>query len=348
MLAPLAAQGGTVAVSRAELDSAYSIVRTRSVHRGEVEWRRIDSIFHAGVRDASTDRQKVDVFRSVFAALGDVHSSIVFDGQHISHYRGVTPAEAAIIGPLITKSNEATGRVIAGVLPGGVGYVLVPGYNLMGLESVNRASADLRRAVCARADRAPNGWIIDLRLNGGGNIYPMLSGLGDLLGDGVVLHGVSAEARVISTWAIQSGVLTIDGSTMAAVSERCQAAARVPRIAVLIGAVTRSSGQITAIAFAGRPGVQLFGGTTATGYATSNNYYRLSPWLALNLSEHYFTDRTGKLYRGIVHPDREIRDLALPAGNPTDATVAAALTWIAKGGLSRPRGAPRPPAPSNR
>jgi len=41
----------------------------------------------------------------------------------------------------------------------------------------------------------PAGWIIDLRGNSGGNMYPMLAGLSSLLGEGVLGYDVYPDGR---------------------------------------------------------------------------------------------------------------------------------------------------------
>ena len=276
---------------------------------------------------ASTPRQKLLVFPRIFERLGDVHSAVVFQGQTYSHYATYSAEEIAQIGPLVAMSNQKTGRVESALLPGGVGYLMIPGFSLMGDEAINQAARMVRDSLCNLATRASSGWIVDLRFNGGGNIHPMLSGLGDLLGDGLVLYGLDASLKARHSWAIQDGVLTVDSASRAKVERRCQAAGTAGRIAVIIGPATRSSGQITAMAFAGRHGTRLFGEKSAEGYATNNNYYPISPDFAVNLSESLFADRLMRVYPGVVWPDETVSG-TVDVVPERDPVVSAARRWV--------------------
>jgi len=60
--------------------------------------------------------------------------------------------------------------------------------------------------VSARLEAAhPTGWIIDLRGNGGGNMWPMLAGIGFVLGDGPAGSFVLLDGSVQSDGPIARG-----------------------------------------------------------------------------------------------------------------------------------------------
>jgi len=59
------------------------------------------------------------------------------------------------------------------------------------------------------------------------------------------------------------------------------------QVVILIGAVTRSSGNMTAIAFKGRPNTYFIGEPTEKGYTTSNGYFQFAFNLTLNFSTNF-------------------------------------------------------------
>jgi len=66
------------------------------------------------------------------------------------------------------------------LLNGRVGYLWVRSYN----GPAQAPLADTLQATIGRLENAgARGWIVDLRNNGGGNVWPMLAGIGPLLGD---------------------------------------------------------------------------------------------------------------------------------------------------------------------
>lgn len=312
--------------SRTVIDSVYTLIKTRSLHRDQADWVRVDQQFHTSVDSATSFASALEAFRHVFKALDDVHSAIYYGGRGIGYFR--SSSSPRDISALIDLSRKRAGKPIGQLLDGNVGYVFVPSYGTHGQESIDKAAQQLRDVVCDLAASATGGWIIDLRLNEGGNVYPMLSGLGDLLGDGLVARSVSATGVPNMSWSIQDGVLFLNEYRTTTVNRRCPEARKAERIAVLIGPATLSSGQLTAVAFSGWKRARLFGEPTADGYATSNQWYQITPTLGLNLSESYFADREGTIHKGIVLPNESISGVWEFETLEKDAFIQQALVWI--------------------
>lgn len=327
IIVPAASAQTTVSdSSRAVIDSVYTLIKTRSLHRNQVDWQLVDKQFESEVDSAGSFDTALNAFRGVFKALDDVHSAIYYNGRGIGYFR---PSESKRdVSALITQSREQAGQPAGELLNGDIGYVLVPAYGPQGQEAIDKATQGLRDVVCDLATSATKGWIVDLRLNEGGNIYPMLSGLGDLLGDGLVAQMVDIEGNPIMRWSIREGILYLGEYKTTAVDRRCPEAQQAPHVAVLVGPATFSSGQIAAIAFSGWARARLFGEPTADGYATSNQWYQVTPALGLNLSEAYFADRSNTVHEGIVLPDEVVDGIwAFDALNQ-DAVIQRALQWI--------------------
>jgi carboxyl-terminal processing protease len=159
---------------------------------------------------------------------------------------------------------------------------------------------------------------VDLRGNGGGNMWPMIAGLGPVLGDGpagVFVDPVGAQTE----WGYERGSSTLDGTTQVAVSAPYRLRRQQPRVAVLSDNRIASSGEATLISFRGRPGARSFG-TATCGLSTSNRGYALSDGAVLILTVAVMGDRHRNKYGDSIAPDEIIAD-------PSQA-VARAIAWL--------------------
>ena len=140
------------------------------------------------------------------------------------------------------------------------------------------AYAAAAHGVMRELDRpAGRGWIVDLRRNRGGNLWPMIVAAGPLLGEGVCCGFVSSLGA--NRVAYRDGAVWQDDGSygpagfvpdvpQARVAEPYRPAA-LPRVAVLTSRYTGSSGEFAALCFRGRPGARSFGTPTA-GVPTGN------------------------------------------------------------------------------
>jgi hypothetical protein len=178
----------------------------------------------------------------------------------------------------------------------------------------------------------PHGWLIDLRGNGGGNMWPMLAGIGAVLGEGDLGTFVSADGERVP-WYYKAGKAgTRDSKGEVEIAAHVEnppfALPELPWVAVLLDRSTASLGEAVAISFTGRPRARSFGEHTA-GFSTSNERYRLSDGAALFLCVGIEADRTGYRYPDGIDPDVK---LPSPDSRPTeekDAVLQAAEDWIA-------------------
>jgi C-terminal processing protease CtpA/Prc len=167
-----------------------------------------------------------------------------------------------------------------------------------------------------------NKWIIDLRKNTGGNCWPMLAGLGPLLGNGT--HGYFVSSKETIPINYQDGIVMQGKHARCVVSNPYSLLSKNKTIVVLTGENTASAGEIIAIAFKGRKDVYLYGEPTA-GLTTANASYSLSDGSMLVLTVCKEADRTGKIIEGKIHPDEIIRPSSF---NGDDEIRAAALMFL--------------------
>jgi carboxyl-terminal processing protease len=182
------------------------------------------------------------------------------------------------------------------------------------------------REAVAKADRpGACGWVVDLREDGGGAMWPMLAAVGPVLGDGKVGMFVDPDGKTYP-WTIRNGSPRENGRPFGWGGGTPVANAHAP-VAVLTGGATASAGEAVAIAFRGRPQTRSFGEVTY-GVPTGNKPHRLSDGAVLNLTEVKNADRTGRTHDAPISPDEEIPTIKLRGGAHADQVLEAAKNWL--------------------
>lgn len=219
------------------------------------------------------------------------------------------------------------GRLVAE----GVGLIELPGFGASLTDQKKAAEESNRYAERAQAlireldQKNLSGWIIDLRLNSGGNMWPMLAGIGPLLGEGEV--GGFVAARGASKWSYQDGKSMINQNEVAKVATPYKVKNGGLPIAILTDDLTMSSGEAVVIAFKGRPKTHFIGMPTR-GLPTANAPAKLSDGAVLNLTVAVDADRTGKPYDSKIPPDTEVKTNWAWYGTDDDLVIKAAVNWL--------------------
>ena len=193
--------------------------------------------------------------------------------------------------------------------------------------------ADLLHGIIATVDTIGMcGWIVDLRGNSGGNMWPMLAGVGPVLGEGIVGAFVDPDSVVIE-WYYRDGAsgLGPNNDIVRVTDTPYELILQLPTVAVLTGPVTASSGEGIVTAFRGRNATRSFGLGTA-GLSTANRTFRLSDGARMFLTVSTFADRTGMLYGGVMEPDSVVTGWDTLIPTVSDNVVQVAADWITSEG----------------
>ncbi|MBI5066620.1 MAG: S41 family peptidase [Deltaproteobacteria bacterium] len=295
------------------LDEVLTLIEQNHIHRSEVDWAAYRRQVRAAAAGATTLAALDPALQLAVDLLGDRHSAIC---------RGH--------GTCLYQSSHGLGGWIGwsdpGALPAGVAYVRVQGNSATAL-STRQLADQLQAAVRAQDRDGLVGWIVDLRQNGGGNMWPMLAGIGPVLGDGTAGSFVFPEGMTTPhlapgasmAWSYSGGAAYFDGRPHTSVTVPYTLRAPARRIAVLQDGGTGSAGEAIAIAFIGRPNARSFGAATY-GVSSANWSFSLSDGGVLQLLVALDRDRNGTTYGGSVAPDEQ-------TAGPAE-TVAAAVTWL--------------------
>jgi carboxyl-terminal processing protease len=281
----------------AYLERALTLLRQKHINSAKADWPAIEKAARARIAGARTTAETWPAIVDALQALGEKHSFL------LEPPREQSPAAAAPQPAASAQDPSPTWQL----LDGKFGVVRLPALNtLVGDgETAARRYAQAVSSGLQKMDAAPLcGWVVDLRENGGGNMWPMLKGLDPLLGGSPFGHFV-LPANATMPWVRAFGNIFPSRDAVEPTPPAFALAHADAPLAILVGPHTASSGEMTAIALIGRMGVRSFGAPTA-GFTTANEVNRLSDGAILMITATTVRDRTGKDYAGPIAPDEEV------------------------------------------
>lgn len=306
------------------LDSVIYYGRTTSVMRDSVNWEELEEAMRIiynedGLAMATTHMLK---------ALDDFHGRIWVDNvPYFGTSKGWAPSNMDIDSLNLAMYQQSSAKVEASILDGKYGYLRVPG---MIYSDDNSGEAIAIYSQLERISKQADiqGWVLDLRLNGGGTMYPMLAGLAPLLGNQMIGAFEDPATNYRDEWKIQNGDLFVGEYQGTDYGLTGVADLTHLPVAVLISGYTASSGEVVAISFKERPKTVFLGEPTAA-YTTAVSWNVLSENVVLQITGSYYADRAGTIYPGTSVPP----DVYIDGGDDfydlgKDTKVQRALDWL--------------------
>ena len=308
--------------------NAYEFIKSHSIHRNSMHWDSLDKVFYTHLAQSVTLVDTIQSLLYVFEQLNDVHSNFMFNRKSYANYPVFDDTSMAYLRPLVIRSQAQTGIIKTARLGQHFAYMQIPGIIAWRDEQVNAYAQAISDSLCQLTRDTLKGIIIDLRLNGGGQLSSMIAGLHALLGDHYLGGGVDINQLETRPFQLRAGNFFIGELQTTAVVHHCDTDLSLLPVVVLIGPVTRSSGSITAIAFKQRPHTYFIGEPTADGYTTGNDYFTFNHNFSINLSTEYHQDRSGIVYKNAVPPDKIVY-----AGDDfdnleKDIKIITAMEWL--------------------
>lgn len=304
------------------LDSLIDIMRNNALHRHELNWRKV----RGDLYDKTKGIQELDSLLArmpyLFELIGDYHGGIQTNSKFYSWTAGQPP----------TRSNTALDSAMRKAPKlltqrwGDIGYFRLPGGTTKNLPLVTQMLSD---SLCTLQPATIKGWIIDLRLNTGGNIWFMLPPLAGLLGEGMTGGVKYVNGQPDGESYIKDGKVWGNGTSYEVPQPKCIIAGTSIPVVILTGSKTASSAEGITLAFKGRPNTIVIGEPTA-GLITSNNTWTLRHGITLVLATGYMMDRQGNHYTTAITPD-----LLIEGGDDLfqmehDSKITAAKEWLDK------------------
>ncbi len=316
----------------ARVREAIAVVRPVAYRSAHVDWDAMEADMLHYAEGAKDTADMLPAYQTLVFGLGDGHS-----------FQQPTPEATAAwrerhgdrrLRPDLPPRHRSTSSFVGRTevehrdLPLNAAHdvrlVVTPQFSGGGPRGEAYADA-LFRAV-AEASPRTCGYIIDLRGNGGGNFWPMVTGLSGLIGDSPQGLYRDAQGRDSTYAQLRNGrALIAEGDQAGTVMAQAPswrelpALARAP-VAVLVDDGTASSGEGVALAFVGRANTRSFGARTF-GVASANNGFPLSDGTNLVITVAMMVDPTGQIHPEGYTPD----ELVDPTG---ETAVEVARAWL--------------------
>lgn len=264
------------------LNEVLDVMEKNSVNRYLIDW----TAFRAKALEEAAGATSIsDVYPAIKLALkglGDHHSGYSSSSVNLTAYdKGCT-----------AFSYDETP-------PADIGYIRISSFSGTGADAF---AAGLQDHIRVQDNAGIIGWVVDLRGNIGGNVWPMLAGVGPILGEGIAGYFIDPNDREESWEYKQGKAVTAGTTTLSYVPLAYTLINKNPKVAVLIDQLTASSGEAIAISFIGRPNTRLFG-TATCGLSTSNATYVLSDGAMLILTVAVMADRNKNKKGDVIAPD---------------------------------------------
>lgn len=297
------------AEATAYLNEALDVIQNNSLYRESIDWDALRQDTFKVAKYAQTPADTYGAIRFALVRLGDHHSSLY------------TPNEFEQTAEMTASDNPAPrGKLLLDR----IGFIAIEEFWGSGRNEYATKTQQVIRDLDAQN---PCGWIVDLRENNGGTMWPMLAGIGPILGDGDVGAFVDSYGHK-AVWSYRSGQAMLDGHINTQVNgQPYQLKASFPPVAVLTGVNTASSGEAIVIAFRGRPNTRSFGLYTA-GLTTANDPFGLSDGAVIVLTTSVEADRTGQVYRDRIDPNEVVDDVKQFTFLMDEAIPQPAIDWL--------------------
>jgi carboxyl-terminal processing protease len=272
------------------LAEVFGVLQTHSFKRHQVDWDALETEVYARESRSQSTFETYDSIEYLLTRLED-HHSFFMPPQAAGEFNAIALEDIPAPESMLVEDKYA--------------YLKVPGFASGGRQANQDYATALQALVMDLDAHSPCGYVIDLRENNGGNLLPMVAGVGVLIGEGAVGSFADADGNYTDI-VYQDGQAWIEGeSDLPITVSDVHLQVDRPPIAILIGRDTLSSGEMLALAFKGVPNTILFGHATQ-GLTTGNDMFELSDGALIFLTTDVFMDRTGKVYGAAVEPDQPI------------------------------------------
>ncbi len=281
------------------IDTSVELIEVNSIHIENL--RDIKSELYDKSQNMNSIDEIAPLYSEVFKQLNDYHGGLKYKGKTYG-WNGPNPRTNTYLKDKIKIDKRTHSKVIDKQ----IGYIRITGNNDFAFKKVDSLASDIVSHINAVNSDKIKGWIIDLRLNTGGNMYPVLLGLKEFIGENVIFGGFrDAQNKSTGNWEIKEGKLLIDGIVLDRQSDLDYPIKTDIPVIILTSCYTASAGEMTALSFIGRNNTSVVGEPTAN-YTTAVQGFEINENAGINLSTDYVVDRNLKVYKSNILPDFEI------------------------------------------
>lgn len=301
------------------LAKIFQTTKTYSVYKVNTDWAQLETEVLVKTDTAINFEEFRFRIQMLFSGIGDRHAAFYTKGMKI---KMIDTSRPELRPSLIVQLRKNDLELHTRMLENEYGYLLVPGNNSK--ENIQRLGQFIQDSLCMLVKKDVKGIILDLRANEGGSIYPLFTGLHQIIGNSAFGAFTNIDGSVKDDWVLRKGKFIQRGRIVASVKPHCKIKKNM-KVAVLTSQVTASAGEMLAIALKGRKNT-IFIGEDTYGLTTGVATFRING-NTLALSTTLTEDRNGKRY-AYVRPDIKIIEGDNFGDLSRDKKVQEAVEWF--------------------
>lgn len=283
------------------INEALDIMEENSINRHTINWDILRKRVHEEGKDAKNIKDTYPAIKTALKELGDNHSWMMEPGEYDD----------------FNKSDMEIPEVVSKLINNNIGYIRIPGFKGDGEKPAIKFAQVIQDKIKEIDHFEVQYWIIDLSRNTGGYIFPMILGLGPILGSGDLGYLIDADSN-LTNWGYSHDGVIFKGDTIMNLPVHYNLKKRIKKIAVLISKETASAGEAITVSFKGNENT-IFIGNPTRGVSTGNVGMKLSDDAILFITNTKFVDKTMKVYGDSIIPDIQV---------PQYETLETAVSWI--------------------
>jgi len=285
------------------LNKAVDVIEKNSIKKDSIDWVKFRNEVLEKGKNAESIKDTYPAIQYALELLGDHHSFLMTPEQ------SKTFVDKKILLPEIS----------AELIDNRIGYIKIPGFWGDTNERALKFAQQIQDSIRELDKNNIKYWVVDLGNDTGGNMWPMLLGLGPILGDGIAGYFASNNNGFIG-WGYSKGRVFCNKNQVMKLNTPYKLRNKIEKLAVIISNNTCSSGEATAVSFIGIENSCLIGVPTY-GNSTANGEFKLSDGAKIYLTVCKFADRNKKTYGIPINPN--IVDLK-------GTSKKTAIEWINK------------------
>lgn len=291
------------AIARQYLSEVLTILQDNAVTRNSVDWGNLEAEVNAIAANAQSISDTYPAITRALELIDTNHSFLLAADGSLITYPSTIRCEQSFAMDSLDEPD--------------IGYVRVDAVSSPSASESRLIAQNIQTAIATQDNQDVTKWVIDLRNNFGGNMWPMIAGLGPLFDQPLLGHFVDAD-ETPTAWGYQDGHSFSGTSPIVQIEQPYTLINPLPKIAVLVSRRTASSGEATMIAFKQQFNVRFFG-TNSCGLSTANSSFQLSDGTVLFLTTAITADRNQLKYGERVPVDQK--------SSPEDA-ILLAVEWL--------------------
>ncbi|MFT3909339.1 MAG: S41 family peptidase [Ferruginibacter sp.] len=316
---------------KAYVREALDTIRHQSLFSKKVNWQTARNKAELQLTKAKTMLDAEAIVIEVFKQLEDNHG--MYAGVDTS-YKYMVPGPERIMSKSILQQYQKQRSVKIKMLENGIAYFKMPAVLIGSDQKKMKEWANLMMdSLCRINALKPKAYIIDLRMNNGGNSEPMWQIIKNFVGEANKTYLADADLHIIP---VKPDSAELAYQRAAVPDSFCVLAKNILTVpvAVLTGPGTASSGEIMALSLSTRLNTRSFG-EPSIGVATATNGFIIQNKGYLLLTVNYIANARKKVLTDkFINPDVFVKSDTDDYENPEhDGTVLVAMKWL-KGKLN--------------